>query len=77
MTTQVQVDVSTCQHRWQIDQASGPESQGTCSLCGETRTFKNWIEFDSWEKTNTINLTRLGQRYRSEALALEPESEAV
>ncbi len=35
-----------CAHHWVIDAASGPVSQGTCRVCGESREFKNSAETD-------------------------------
>lgn len=31
----------TCVHRWQIEPANGPTSDGVCSRCGERKTFAN------------------------------------
>ncbi len=33
-----------CRHHWVIDTPSGPLSQGVCSLCGENRSFKNYLD---------------------------------
>ena len=30
-------------HRWRIGEPEGPESTGTCSVCGAKQTFKNWL----------------------------------
>lgn len=35
-----------CVHHWLIEEATGPESDGVCLLCGERRIFKNWIDFE-------------------------------
>ena len=32
---------SPCVHVWDIEPASGPTSQGTCTRCGETKEFRN------------------------------------
>lgn len=33
---------------WIIDPPNGPVSTGTCKRCGETKEFKNSVEFSSW-----------------------------
>ena len=33
---------------WIIDPPNGPVSTGTCKSCGETKDFKNSVEFSSW-----------------------------
>ena len=47
--------VETCQKakecencHWIIDPPNGPVSTGTCKRCGETKEFKNSVEFSSW-----------------------------
>lgn len=30
-----------CTHQWLLDEATGPTSKGTCTLCGATKKFKN------------------------------------
>jgi hypothetical protein len=30
-------------HRWRIDEPNGPESRGTCKVCGAEKMFKNWL----------------------------------
>ncbi|MCH7606619.1 MAG: hypothetical protein IH962_05640 [Chloroflexi bacterium] len=37
-----------CSHHWEIQPATGPESQGICQLCGEVRAFKNYVEGATW-----------------------------
>ncbi len=32
-----------CRHHWLIEPSGGPESLGTCQMCGETRPFRNSI----------------------------------
>ena len=46
--------VETCQKakegencHWIIDPPNGPVSTGTCKRCGETKEFKNSVEFSS------------------------------
>ncbi len=46
-----------CQHFWVIQPAMGPESSGTCRLCGETREFKNYVEGASWGDSRLANRT--------------------
>jgi hypothetical protein len=41
MGTTRQTATTVCQHRWLIQPANGPTSQGECRLCGERRTFAN------------------------------------
>lgn len=31
-------------HRWLIEEANGPQSLGTCKVCGATKAFRNWFE---------------------------------
>ena len=33
---------------WVIDPPNGPVSTGKCKRCGETKEFKNSVEFSSW-----------------------------
>lgn len=34
-------------HRWRFEEAHGPTSVGTCSVCGEQRIGRNYLaEFD-------------------------------
>ena len=44
-----------CQHHWLIQSADGPESNGVCRICGETREFKNYVETATWGDTRLIN----------------------
>jgi hypothetical protein len=44
-----------CQHYWVIQPAMGPESQGICQTCGETRHFKNYVEGASWSDSRLSN----------------------
>ncbi|MFN0096043.1 MAG: hypothetical protein ACKVVT_14870 [Dehalococcoidia bacterium] len=30
-------------HRWRIDEPNGPQSRGTCKVCGAEKMFKNWL----------------------------------
>jgi hypothetical protein len=30
-------------HHWRIDEASGPESEGICRVCGAKKRFRNWL----------------------------------
>ena len=39
-------DGSAC--HWVIDPPNGPVSSGKCKKCGETKEFKNSVEFSSW-----------------------------
>lgn len=42
---QVTVDhAPVCRHHWIIETPNGPESEGTCRKCGQTRMFSNWDE---------------------------------
>ena len=40
---------SLCRHHWIIEAQTGPVSRGVCSLCGNVRDFKNYIEEPSSE----------------------------
>ncbi|MCC7366541.1 MAG: hypothetical protein IT303_19440 [Dehalococcoidia bacterium] len=31
-------------HRWLIEEARGPQSRGTCRVCGTEKMFRNWLE---------------------------------
>ncbi len=31
-----------CRHHWRIEPARGEFSDGSCTLCGATRSFRNW-----------------------------------
>ena len=33
--------MNKCNHHWHIESPDGPESKGTCKLCGATRAFLN------------------------------------
>tara|TARA_A100001037_G_scaffold252681_1_gene236804 strand:+ start:323 stop:568 length:246 start_codon:yes stop_codon:yes gene_type:complete len=33
---------------WVIDPPNGPVSSGKCKNCGDTKEFKNSVEFSSW-----------------------------
>ena len=48
-------DDPQCQHYWVIQPATGPESQGICQSCGETREFKNYVEGASWGDSRLSN----------------------
>ena len=48
-------DEPQCRHNWQIQPASGPESQGICQSCGEIRDFKNYVEGASWGDSRISN----------------------
>lgn len=39
--TDVDKVVDQCVHAWKIETPAGPTSDGTCSGCGETRSFTN------------------------------------
>jgi len=39
-------DGSAC--HWVIDPPNGPVSSGKCKKCGESKEFKNSVEFSSW-----------------------------
>lgn len=39
-------DGSAC--HWVIDPPNGPVSTGKCKKCGESKEFKNSVEFSSW-----------------------------
>lgn len=41
----------TCAHYWIIDPPDGLVSPGTCKLCGEGRTFKNYFTNSKWNST--------------------------
>lgn len=36
---------SDCKHHWVIDEANGPESEGRCKKCGESRMYRNSYEY--------------------------------
>ena len=40
--------VAECRHHWVIQPADGPESNGACQICGESREFKNYVESATW-----------------------------
>ncbi len=40
-----------CAHHWLIDPPNGAVSSGRCRKCGETREFRNSIEYSSWYGT--------------------------
>ena len=48
-------DDPQCRHYWVIQPAMGPESQGICQSCGETREFKNYVEGASWGDSRLSN----------------------
>ncbi len=41
-------------HRWRIEEAKGPTSEGHCTNCGTIEIFRNWYENDysGLKKTN-------------------------
>jgi len=43
-----------CCHHWVIDTASGPTSQGTCRLCGESREFRNFSTDVFWKRETLV-----------------------
>ena len=62
MTQSAPVSIATqadeepqCRHYWVIQPAMGPESQGICQSCGETRDFKNYVEGASWGDSRLSN----------------------
>lgn len=42
-----------CPHFWVIETPSGPTSSGACRICGEGRSFMNYIESSYWEDDPT------------------------
>ncbi len=42
-----------CPHFWVIETPSGPTSSGVCRICGEGRSFMNYIESSYWEDDQT------------------------
>ena len=40
---QSEATIQSHAHRWRIGEPEGPESVGTCAVCGENRTFRNWL----------------------------------
>lgn len=45
----------SCQHRWRIEEAQGPTSEGRCAHCNSSRKFPNYIAAADW-----VNDWRLG-----------------
>ncbi|MCH7906982.1 MAG: hypothetical protein IIB26_06100 [Chloroflexi bacterium] len=40
---------SECKHTWLIEPPNGPTSNGSCTVCGQTREFRNSYEYTpSW-----------------------------
>lgn len=69
-----------CVHVWDIDQANGPTSKGTCKRCGEAREFLNAIPEDDLEYGRTKPYPEVkkeapmgkGGNNRARSLALKP-----
>ena len=40
---QAPVRTARCQHYWMLDPAEGRVSQGECLLCGEQKSFPNYL----------------------------------
>lgn len=55
----------SCRHHWVIQPADGPESQGSCRVCGAVKEFKNYVESAAWGDN------------RAAARAKSPEIEVV
>lgn len=36
--------IEVCVHHWMCEPNGQPESKAVCKLCGEVRTFANWVE---------------------------------
>lgn len=45
---------SGCRHHWIIEKASGPTSPGTCRICGETKSFRNFSDDLFWERETPV-----------------------
>jgi hypothetical protein len=43
-----QVNPKDCVHYWVIDSPNGPQSQGTCKVCGIEKEFMNYLESSAW-----------------------------
>ena len=42
------MDPKDCTHHWVIDSPNGPQSQGSCKVCGAEREFMNYLESSAW-----------------------------
>jgi len=47
-----------CQHLWKLPSPAGHTSKGTCSYCGEKRTFYNSVFNESDLYNSNFNVTR-------------------
>ncbi len=56
-----QSDAKPCAHHWQIETPAGETSEGTCKLCGATRSFLNYTHHQAMAPT------RRGQARRESA----------
>lgn len=45
-------------HYFTIEIANGPRSKGICQKCGEVKSFKNFVEGDSWSKPNQLAIEK-------------------
>jgi len=43
-----QINPKDCTHHWIIDSPNGPQSQGSCKVCGAEREFMNYLESSAW-----------------------------
>lgn len=59
-----------CVHRWRIEEAEGPTSEGTCANCGEMRMFPN-----TEEAAHVLKGGSLGGNWR--ALTLKQKKHAL
>ena len=42
------MDKKDCTHHLLIDSPNGPQSQGSCKVCGAEREFMNYLESSAW-----------------------------
>ena len=43
-----QINPKDCTHHWIIDSPNGPQSNGSCKVCGAEREFMNYLESSAW-----------------------------
>jgi len=68
----------TCVHHWLITTIPGRTSPGTCKLCGEQKSFPNWLDTATWHERydpKGIGITLNPEVLRIEAQQEEQERE--
>lgn len=58
---------AACRHHWVIQPATGPVSQGSCQVCGQTKEFKNYVEASTWGDDRGAGRPRRGHAPAPEA----------